>query len=140
MSLPASWADLIGRFAVLQGCDPARLPGTPEDALVADGYEWIRQAVVATWQVDSLHALDRSLRARAFQRCTSVVLYLEDQPDGVAFDPNAREVIREAFAIYWNGIYLDGPPWRLGPFEERPSFADWQASLRPAWEIAGKES
>lgn len=94
--------------------------------------EWLRQALRAAWGVDDPTGLNRPGRALALQRLIGVVCALEDHElgDMLTFTGDGgRSAVREAFARRWGGIYLEGPPWRLGPDEaDRPTYAAWSAS------------
>lgn len=120
MTIPGSWTEAIGRMAHLLGGDSFR----------DEVEEWLREAVEVTWGVQSLRDLDRQTRQIAFQRTAGVLLYLEaaDVPD-YAFMYGQRAAIAAAFARYWGGIALEGPPWRLDPGEtDRPTRAQLAAS------------
>lgn len=118
--MPRSWAELLERIATLFG-------GGPEADAAA--VEWIRQAVEALWGADSLHDLGRQARAVAFQKACGVWIGLWEGREGdLAFYPDQRDYVRTVVARYWGGILVDGPPWRLGPWElERPTYAEWVA-------------
>lgn len=116
---PRTWAESLERLAFSLGGN------SPENAAGAE--EWLAQAVEACWGTRDLFALSRPRRQVALQRTVGTVLWLEEQGD-LAFRLDAREVVREAFARFWNGAALDGPPWRMTPAEAFPLWADLAAS------------
>lgn len=143
MGLPANWTELLARLA-------ARL-GDPE-AGRRDAEEWLREAVEARWGTATLHDLDRTGRQIAFQKASGVLLRLEDEglPDElVSADgdlppmllyrdgslepldgyPGRRAAISATVARYFDGVKVEGPPWRVGPLEtERPSYDEYVAA------------
>lgn len=129
--MPRSWAELLGLIAALLG------GGQEADAAAL---EWIRQAVEALWGKGSLHDLDRQARAVAFQKACGVWIGLWEVREGdLAFYPDQRDVVRRIVARYWGGIIVDGPPWRLGPWEERPTYAEWAARADFGLDAAASE-
>lgn len=107
--LPQSWREVLDRFAWLI-CDEET------------AREWIRQALEAQWGVLSPADLDRGRRGLALQRCSGVLLALEDFDGDLAFAAGQRQEIAAAFARYFGGVLLDGPPWRCSPVEmDRPT-------------------
>lgn len=102
----------------------ARVLGADPDSAAA----WLREAVSASWGHD-LAELPRHIRQVAFQRASGVVLALEDHPDDLAFALDQRTIVAAVFARYFKGVALDGPPWRLSPNEQRPTFDQWTSSL-----------
>lgn len=140
MALPDSWTSLLDRL------------GRVLDSAPPEAEEWLREAVRASYGVESLHALDRPARAICFQKAAGVLLRLEEEgiptelvsadgdlpptilcPDGSLEPrgdyPGRRGQIARAFARYFAGVALDGPPWRLSDLEaDRPSYDEWAAS------------
>lgn len=113
-----SWAGLFDRLAQALGGVPGRVDG--------EAYEeaelWFRQAVSAHFGVDSLRDLDRAGRQRAFQRAAATIMVVGELGE-LAFRFGIRDELRGAFARTWDGVELEGPPWRLDPSEsDRPSF------------------
>jgi hypothetical protein len=143
MGLPDSWSVALDRLA-------RRLGGGRE------AEAWLREAVQALYGVESLHELDRTRRAIAFQKTCGVVLAVEETgwpevvvagatgrvtlwwPCGtIDFDPPPEEPelrprrvrVAEIFARYFGGAALTGPPWRLSPLEtDRPTYDEWAAT------------
>jgi hypothetical protein len=109
MAMPSSWAEVLARAAVVLG-------GGPVAAAEAD--EGFRQALTATY--GSRDALTGQTRALAFQRACGTVFALEDIGDGgmLPLHDDPRAEVRAVFARYWDGLMLDGPPWRLSPRED----------------------
>ena len=108
-----SWAEAIHRLGSLLGHDEPTAT------------EWIRQAVEARFGKD----LTRTQRTLAFQKTCGAVLRLQDDEGAMlAFHPQARAVIQEAFARYFDGVAIEGPPWRLSPFEDLPLRDEWLAA------------
>jgi hypothetical protein len=139
MTLPASWRELLDRLARQVGD-------------VRDAEEWLRDAVEARWGVTSLHDLDRVSRAVAFQKASGVLLALEEQglpdelvaPDGdlppillyrdgsiepADGYPGRRRVVAGTVARYFDGVAVEGPPWRIADGEnERPTYDEYVAA------------
>lgn len=116
MSLPKSWAEVYDRLARLLADEPA-------------AHAWIDGAVLELWGAPDPAALERSRRALAFQKASGVLLALEDHPGDLAFDIEARTVIRGVVGRYFNGVTVDGPEWRIAPHEDRPSYEEWLAAV-----------
>lgn len=111
------------------------LGGTAQD--VAASEEWQRQALWSCWGVSWPHELRRELRGRALQRMTGVLLALEDLDADLAFRVGARGLVAEAFARYFDGACLPGPPWKLDPREDDlPAFSTWNAARSADFEGA----
>lgn len=137
--IPASWSALLDRLAAILG-------GRSEEAR-AEAEEWVRGAVLARYGVASLHDLDRVRRQLAFQKSAGALLLLEQDgvPETLAIDgepawllyrdgtiepaagePSRRGRVAEAFARYFDGVAIDGPPWQLSPEEGgRPTREEW---------------
>lgn len=126
---PTTWTECLHRLAYAFG--------GPSDDCAATAQEWVEQALEASWGVRSLHAVTRQRRQIALQRTVGIVLWLEDQGE-TAFRLDLRELVQATFARYWKGVRLEGPPWRLTPFEDLPTFAEWAsaASFDPSAEHA----
>lgn len=144
MGLPASWSEVYSRFA-------DRLGGDREEAL-RDVEEWLREAVEARYRTATLHDLDRVGRQIVFQKASGIVLALEEAglpeelvaPDGdlppmllygdgslepFGDYPGRRGAIAERVARYFDGVVVEGPPWRLTELEtERPLYDDYVAA------------
>ncbi len=121
--IPTTWTALLDRLAY-------QLGGRSE-GFQAEAEEWVRTAVDARFGVASLHDLDRGTRQLAFQKSSGVLLALEGGEAGneVALEPDCRTRIRALFARYFDGVMVDGPPWRLSPIElDRPSWEDWRGA------------
>jgi hypothetical protein len=120
--IPTTWTMLLDRLAYQLG--------GRSDGFRAEAEEWVRDAVEARYGVRSLHELDRPRRQIAFQKCSGVLLALE-QGDGsyddLAFQSDCRRRVAAAFARYFDGVAINGPPWRISPVEEyRPTWDEWQ--------------
>lgn len=144
--IPTTWSELLGRLA-------RRLPGGREEA-----EDWIRSAIAARFGVDSLHDLDRVRRQVAFQKSAGVLLAVEDghayrDPDEMRTadgdllwllwadgtlesaaeyeaGPGYRSRMRAVVARYWDGVEVEGPPWRLSPAEpDRQTREEWAADV-----------
>lgn len=117
--LPGSFAEVRQRLARLFGGGPLG---------DADAAEWLREALSASYAgVEDEGDLPVAQRGLALQRASGALLMLEehDVPD-LAFVFGLRQIVARAFARYFNGLMLDGPPWRLGPDEpDRPLWQDW---------------
>lgn len=111
--VPKSFAEWTGRFAKLVG------GGEPGKA---EAIEWRRQALDVEFSVQALADLPREQVPAASVLLTSVLLTLEDREGDLAFEPQQRDVIARAFAERLEGKVLAGPPWRLGPAEDRPTY------------------
>lgn len=116
---PATWTEALERLSYAFG--------GPSDECAATAQEWIMQALEASWGVSSLHEVTRQRRQIALQRTAGIVLWLEDQGE-IAFRLDVRELVQQTFARYWKGVALEGPPWRLSPFEQLPTYAEWGAA------------
>jgi hypothetical protein len=140
--IPTTWSELLGRLS-------RRLPGGR-----AEAEDWLQEAVEARYGTASLHDLDRAGRQRAFQKSAGVLLAVEDgdayhdplelrnadgdllwivwrdgtiEPPG-DYQPGYRDRMRAVIARYWDGVAVDGPPWRLTPYEaDRPTWEEWSA-------------
>lgn len=111
--LPGSWAEIEVRLAALFG-------GYDGEAIAR---EWIREALEVGFGTSDAAAIrPRSRRATAFQRLSGVLLALEDEGD-FTFYIGGRAVVAKTFARYFQGATLAGPPWRLDPTEDLPSYA-----------------
>lgn len=128
-STPRTWSECLERLAYVFGGH--------SDESHATAQEWIEQAVEACWGVRSLHEVTRQRRQIALQRTIGTVLALEDHGE-IAFASDLRDITRRAFARYWNGAALEGPPWRLTPLEPLPTYAEWASAA--AFEIASGAS
>lgn len=121
--IPTTWTALLDRLAYQLGGRSGSYPLEAE--------EWIRTAVEARFDVSSLHDLDRARRQIAFQKSAGVVLGLESglaAESEVALEPDCRARIAALFARYFDGVAVEGPPWRISPTETtRPSWEDWNA-------------
>lgn len=115
MALPTSWAEVMRRLA--------RLVGEPEDVPV-----WLRQAVDARWGAQSFRDLDRQQRQITFQKACGVLYALQEHEGDLAFQVGCRHVVACAFARYFDGVALEGPPWMLDPYEDRPTYEQWIVS------------
>lgn len=112
--LPKSWSEIYDRFGVLWGND-------------YDGPAWVSQAVESKWGVAEITALTRTQRALAFQKISGVLLYVEaTQPFDLGFMVGLRGFVQAAFAKYFDGVCLEGPPWRLDPTEPQPVYDVWR--------------
>lgn len=114
MSLPKSWAEVYDRLDVQWANDH-------------DGPEWVSQAIYAKWGVRDVGDLTRTQRTLAFQRVSGVTVWIEENwPEDLAFMIGNRPWIAAAFARYFDGFVLEGPPWRLDPTEtERLVYKAW---------------
>ena len=117
MALPASWAELHRRLVYV----------------IADETsvnEWVAQAAETIWGVSAVRGLPRQQRAIAFQKLSGVLLALEDEPYDLAFRIDQRAVVAAAFARYFGGVALAGPPWRCSPWEtDLPTRAEFAQSM-----------
>lgn len=110
-----------------------------------DAEAWVRSAVEARWGAESLHELDRGVRQIAFQKATGAMLVAEevgipDRAGRLLFyrdgtiapaegEPTRRELLGGIFSRYFDGVAVEGPPWRLEPEEtDRPTMDEWSAS------------
>lgn len=116
MSLPTSWAELYDRLAYALGNDRA------------SAEEWVRQALTATWGVSEVTDLPRFRRQIAFQKMSGVVLDVEGKGE-IAFAIDQRTIVSASFARYFRGAVLDGPPWRVSAYEQRPTHAAYLDAL-----------
>lgn len=135
MSLPTSWSALLDRLGRILGPDEAE--------------EWLRSAVEARYRVGSLHDLDRVGRQLVFQKSAGVLLLLEDEgvPETLTAEggqawllyrdgslepalgqPSRRERVARAFARYFDGVEVEGPPWRVSPEEDLPTRGEYVES------------
>lgn len=118
MRRPRSWAELEAGLAYLFG-------GGEFGAATAR--EFLQQAVLARYGVESLFDLPRWQRQVAFQKSAGAALDLQEAVEGdLAFYPSGtRRLVREAFARFFDGAVVEGPPWRLDPSElDRPTYED----------------
>jgi hypothetical protein len=87
----------------------------------ATAEEWVREACEARYGAD-LPNLHRTRRALALQKTVGTLLALEDEGE-LVFTIGLRAIVAEKFARFWDGVVLNGPPWRLDPREEdRPLY------------------
>lgn len=112
--LPTSWAEAYERLAELIVCE-------------ATAQEWVREALERTWGVLDPLDLERPRRGLALQRVTCVLIRLEEEPGDLAFFVDQRAVFAAAFAHCFK-INCDGPPWRVSPYENLPTHAEWLSS------------
>lgn len=108
--LPSTWAEAYDRLALALS-DP---PGARE---------WVRQALGG-----DPSSLERRRRQVAFQKISGVVLALEETGTDYAFVVGCRGEVARVFARYFGGAVLPGPPWSLDPFEDLPSYDEWERS------------
>lgn len=148
--IPQNWSALLDRFAAILGDRSAEARAEAED--------WVRCAVHARYRVESLHDLDRVGRQLAFQKSAGALLALEEEgvpqtlkaESGQAWllyrdgslepavgQPTRRERVAAAFARYFDGVEVEGPPWRVSPEEERPTYDEWVDSADFARNAAG---
>lgn len=116
MSLPTSWAELYDRLTRVLAGDRA------------SAEEWVRQALQATWGASEVTELPRFRRQIAFQKMSGVVLDVEGLGE-IAFAIDLRQIIAASFARYFRGAVLDGPPWRVSAYEERPTHTAYLDAL-----------
>lgn len=113
---PRTWSEVFDRLA--------RVFGGPEGEARAAAEEWVAESIDRYWGFHDLRDLPRTRRQIALQRTIGVTLALEEQGE-LAFAVDLRTIVAASFARYWKGIALDGPPWRLDPYENRPTYAEW---------------
>lgn len=66
----------------------------------------------------------------AFQRATTALLAIENEPGDLAFLVGIRDVLRGHFERSF-GVVLDGPPWRIDPCEtDRPTRQEWDEQMK----------
>ena len=113
--LPRTWAETLDRFAYALG-------GGGEAHAIATA--WVREAVMTLWGADSIRDLSPARRSVALQKTIGTLYALQDAAVGdLAFRVGIRDLTRDAFRRYWNGIELAGPDWRLDPTEtDRPVY------------------
>lgn len=120
--IPKTWTALLDRLAYQLG--------GRSGSFEAEAEEWIRTAIDARFGVSSLHDLDRGRRQVAFQKSAGVVLSLESgggAENEVALELDCRARIQAVFARYFDGVLVEGPPWRLSPAETaRPCWEEWR--------------
>jgi hypothetical protein len=110
-----TWATAIDRLALILG--------GPSERYHAEVEVWLRQSVAAAFSVESLHALDQTRRALAFQRFLLVVYDLAGLGE-LAFSPALRQIVAAAFADRFGIDAPAGPDWRISPSEpDRLSYA-----------------
>jgi hypothetical protein len=114
-STPRTWTETLDRLAYVFG--------GRSDEYQATAQEWIAQAVDACWGARSVFDLSRTRRQIALQRSVGTTIFLEGLGE-LAFSLDVRDVTQRAFARYWKGAALEGPPWRLTPYEPLPLWAD----------------
>lgn len=112
-----TWADVVAALASLLG------GGEEAEACVL---EWLREAVRARYGSTSLHTLPRAHRQLAFQKTLGTLYDLQEVEGDLAFDPDIRRTLQAVFARRWDGLHLEGPPWRLSPAEQHlPPHHEW---------------
>lgn len=114
MSLPRSWAEAYQRLAFVLADEPS-------------AREWVREALEKTWGVLDPADLERARRGLALQRVSGVVIALEEEGGDLAFFAGIRQLVVATFGRYFR-VALDGPPWRVSPYEDLPTCAEWFAS------------
>lgn len=114
--VPRSWAELYERLASVLGGDDH------------SARWWVGEALSGLYGAWDPAGLRRSLRGIAFQKCCGAVMALEEEGYDVAFVVGVRGVVAQAFARFFGGCVLDGPPWRIDPYEERPTYEEWSQS------------
>jgi DNA recombination protein Rad52 len=81
---------------------------------VEDWGAWMNEAAERTWgkPIAKLNMGENDERAQAFRKCIGVYLYLRDElMAGVSeVETPDRTTIRAAFAKFFDGVALDGPP------------------------------
>lgn len=94
-----------------------------------DAEEWLREALEVAWGVQGVHELPRPRRQLALQRTIGTLLWIQDNHGDVAFMLDTRSVVADAFARFWGGIVLKGPPWRLDPADgdDMPTREEWDS-------------
>lgn len=93
----------------------------------ASAHEWVSQALESKWGVPEPRDLPRTTRALALQKAIGALLAVEELGE-VAFAPDQRNLVAACFARFFDGVRLDGPPWRVSPTEELPSREEWVES------------
>lgn len=115
---PRTWPSVLERLALTLGSSD------PEGQWWAEAEEWIRQACEARWGADQF-GLSRMQRQLALQKAIGTVLALSEERGDLTFARGLRGIVREAFARFWDGVAVDGPPWLIDPGEDRPPYRAW---------------
>lgn len=110
--LPSTWSEAYERISYVVGDEHA-------------GHAWVEEALERKWGVRDPTALDRTHRKVALQKVSGVVLAIEELGHDLAFALDGRATIARTFARYFDGLVLDGPPWKCSPLESGPSYDEW---------------
>lgn len=106
--LASSWADWTSRMADL---------GVP----AADSAWWLREAA------GDADRDDEQVRADLFRRANLLLGQLVEAGEDLTFAPDGRGTVRAAVAAAFDGLVVDGPPWRLAPSEtDRPTREEYE--------------
>lgn len=115
--VPKTWAETMTRLAYVFGGD---------ERGAAEAREWVRDAISAKWGVESVGDLPRPVRSLALQKTITTLLRIEDEGE-ILFDAMLRSIVAAIFARFWDGVVLDGPPWRISPTEtDLPTYDEWK--------------
>ena len=63
------------------------------------------------------------------QKSIGATLAIEDVPYDLAFTVGKRAVVARVFARFFDGVAVDGPPWRVDPTETLPTRDEWLAEM-----------
>jgi len=101
-NFPATWAELTSRLGGLLGEEEAA--------------EWMRQSIQAVYQVAPAD-LSSDQKALAWKKILGALAALDTEVEGDLHFAD-RATIAEVFGRFFDGILVDGPPWRLASDED----------------------
>lgn len=120
--IPSGWKELHGRFATALG--------GVTDVSAAEATEWLKQAIKAKVEVESIGDLTPEQTKVVWRPLTNVLKRLEHGGD-VVFREDVREFVSQQFKDELD-VAVVGPPWRLSPTEESlPTYYDHTGTDEP---------